>query len=223
MQGAWWPLNRRSLDLLWQYLYPGHTEVTPKWFDCKSGVPPIPSSSPQKNVVFHSLILSNYYHFYWSLLIIYTGQSCSDLCFWIHCLSLVLVPQGNSFILTQFYKSNRKITGSEIISIVRETGPLVFWVIVSSLADRAGRNDGLKWPRSLSSQVSAKAVSRKSNQEANPGMVIKMCRKVWIVLLVRGNVTYLEIFGANWVVSKPPCKRSYLFINSFIQKVQTYT
>jgi len=28
--------------------------------------------------------------------------------------------------LTQFYKSNRKITSSEVITIVRETGPLVF-------------------------------------------------------------------------------------------------
>lgn len=55
----------------------------------------------------------------------YTGQCCFDLCLWIHFLPLVLVPLGNSFIWTQFYKSNRKITNSEVTAIVRD-GPISF-------------------------------------------------------------------------------------------------
>lgn len=130
-----------------------------------------------KKVVFQSLIFFQTIspllvlacNIHWSLLFWFV--------FWIHCLSLILVPQGNSFILTQFYKSNRKITGSEIISIVSETGPLVFWVIVSLLTDLAGRKVGLKWPRPLSSQVSAKAVNRESKKKANQCTVSKMCMK----------------------------------------------
>ena len=155
--------------------------VTPGWSGCNSWFSAILLCSHKKQTnkplcfvlfCFHSF---NLLHLYWCWLIMYTGQLASDLCFWIYCLSSVLVPQGNSFILTQLYNPNRKITGSEIIIILRETGPLVFWVIVSPLADWAGRKDGLKWSRPLSSQVSAKAVSRKSKQEANQHTVSKMC------------------------------------------------
>lgn len=119
--------------------------VTPSWSDCKSWVPPISSCSHQKKFRFSFFDSFNLYLLDWCLLAIYSGQCCSDLCFWTRCLSFVLVPQGNSFILTQFYKSNRKITGGEIITIIRKTGPLVFWVIVSSLADWAGRKDRPRW------------------------------------------------------------------------------
>ena len=148
--------------------------VTPGWSGCNSWFSAIPLCSHKKQTnkqtIVFCFVLFSFFQPPPSLLVL-----ASDLCFWIYCLSSVLVPQGNSFILTQLYNPNRKITGSEIISILRETGPLVFWVIVSPLADWAGRKDGLKWSRPLSSQVSAKAVSRKSKQEANQHMVSKMC------------------------------------------------
>lgn len=177
MECSWQPLNRWYLFFLWQYLCPGHIVITPSWSDCTIWGPPIPSCSHPKKLFFNlwfffqtiSPLLVLACNIHWSLLFWFV--------FWIHCLSLILVPQGNSFILTQFYKSNRKITGSEIISIVSETGPLVFWVIVSLLTDLAGRKVGLKWPRPLSSQVSAKAVNRESKKKANQCTVSKMCMK----------------------------------------------
>lgn len=82
--------------------------------------------SQQKRLLFSFFDSFNLHHLDWCLPVTHTDQCCFDLCFGIYFLSLVFVPQGNSFILTQFYKSNRKITGSEITAIVRETGSLVF-------------------------------------------------------------------------------------------------
>lgn len=46
---------------------------------------------------------------------------------------------------------------------------------------------------------------------------------LWILLLIHENVTFWEILGASSVFWEPPCKSSYSFICSFIQKIQTHT
>lgn len=182
---------------------------------------PIPIKKKKKKKFSFAFFSSSNLHHLCCLFVKNTGQCCSDLCLWIHCLSLVLVPQGNSFILTQFYKSNRKITSGEIITIVTETGPLVFWVIVSSLADGAGRKDGPRWPKPLSPQVSAKAqlVGKANRRQINVCLQRYAWKLLCVIWLIHGNVTYLEILGANWVGSEPPCKRNYLLI----QKLQAHT
>lgn len=55
----------------------------------------------------------------WCLPVPHTGQRYLGLCFWICILSWERLPQGSSFLLIQFHKSNRKITVGEIIAIIR--------------------------------------------------------------------------------------------------------
>lgn len=182
---ARWPPKSLSLFSRWQYICPGLTSGSkPVWLHIlgASHFFMLPLRKSSQFSFSDSLSL---YLLCQGLPLIYTSQCCSDLCFWIRCLSLVLVPQGSSFILTQFYKLNRKITGSEIITIIRESGPLVFWVTVSSLADGTRRKDGLRWPRPLSSQVCVQLDSQSEKQTGGKHMCgFKDVREspIWILL-----------------------------------------
>lgn len=120
----YWMRYSRNIPNRWHLYYSGRicsnlsSSNMKHMSSCISWASPI-SPIPYQKLLFACLD-SFGHHFCQCLPITRTGYCCFDLCLGFQFLALVLVPQGNSVIWTQFYKSNRKISSSEVIAIVSD-------------------------------------------------------------------------------------------------------